>query len=174
MYDYLFKYQYSCLSSNYYILLSMSSWPFCIFALFTSLFLLSPHLTFSPSCLCCLTTHILPQSALLYPPQTGPVCQRSLAGRQWGVWASSGRVDACVRETLSHIPPAAGSTPAVRRGFASFSRPLRFLRSSGSYSFPARKQPFPCNCRAREGRGARERGEGLRSESRAWYSNPCA
>lgn len=52
-------------------------------------------------------------------------------------------VDACVRETLSHIPPAAGSRPGLRRGFVSFSRPLRFLRSSGSYSFPARKQPSP-------------------------------
>lgn len=97
--------------------------------------------------LCCQTFHILPRSAPLYPPQMGPVRQRLLAGRRWGVWASSGRVDACVRETLSHIPPAAGSAPAVGRGFASFSRPLRFLSSSGSYSFPARKQPFPCNCR---------------------------
>lgn len=97
------------------------------------------------------------------PPQMGPVRQRLLAGRRWGVWASSGRVDACVREPLSHIPPAAGSAPAVGRGFASFSRPLRFLSSSGSYSFPARKQPFPCNCR----RG-RER-----EKEREWEKEGC-
>lgn len=48
-------------------------------------------------------------------------------------------------------------------GFTSFSRPLRFLRSSGSYSFPARKQPSPATAGGGWG-GARvwggERGEG--------------
>lgn len=37
--------------------------------------------------------------------------------------------------------PAPPGSPPPRRGFAPFSRPLRFLSSSGSYSFPARKQP---------------------------------
>lgn len=68
---------------------------------------------------------------------------RRQAGRQAGSQSGGvveGRgVDACVREALSHIPPAAGSRPGLwRGGFASFSRPLKFLRSSGSYSFPAR------------------------------------
>lgn len=88
-------------------------------------------------------------------------------------------VDACVRETLSHIPPAAGSRPGLRRGFVSFSRPLRFLRSSGSYSFPARKQPSPATAGGGglEGNGAERRGSRtvwLQNESRAQYSKPWA
>lgn len=43
-------------------------------------------------------------------------------------------------------------------GFASFSRPLRFLRSSGSYSFPARKQPSPATAEVGVGGGGEEEG----------------
>lgn len=42
---------------------------------------------------------------------------------------------------LSLPPSPPPGSPPPRRGFAPFSRPLRFLSSSGSYSFPARKQP---------------------------------
>lgn len=44
-------------------------------------------------------------------------------------------------------------------GFASFSRPLRFLRSSGSYSFPARKQPSPATAEGWGGVGVQREGE---------------
>lgn len=94
----------------------------------------------------------------VYFQAQGPAPRQT--GSQSGGVVEGREVDACVRETLSHIPPAAGSRPGLRRGFVSFSRPLRFLRSSGSYSFPARKQPSP----ATAGRWGGYKGMGRRGE----------
>lgn len=100
---------------------------------------LSPSSAFLPSCLDALFSNSMAVTQSI--SRLGAQCRGRRAGSQSGGVVEGSEVDACVRETLSHIPPVAGSRPGLRRGFASFSRPLRFLRSSGSYSFPARKQP---------------------------------
>lgn len=67
-------------------------------------------------------------------------------GRRWAAApAGSGGRSGFVcrgRAPSPSLPPSPPpGSPPPRRGFAPFSRPLRFLSSSGSYSFPARKQP---------------------------------
>lgn len=57
----------------------------------------------------------------------------------WRLPAAGAGAGSCAAGALPpSLPPG---SPPPRRGFAPFSRPLRFLSSSGSYSFPARKQP---------------------------------
>lgn len=137
---------------------------------------LSPSSAFLASCLDALFSNSMAVTQSI--SRLGAQCRGRRAGSQSGGVVEGSEVDACVRETLSHIPPAAGSRPGLRRGFASFSRPLRFLRSSGSYSFPARKQPSSATAgRGVQGNGAERRGSRtvwLQNESRAQYSKPWA
>lgn len=90
-----------------------------------------------------------PTRPLSTPPSPrrprGLVCQRFQAGEQELIRVS---------ERRSPTFPGWLAASRLRRGFASFSRPLRFLSSSGSYSFPARKQPSLATAGgARGGRG---------------------
>lgn len=95
-------------------------------------------------------------------------------------WRAEGLMRVSERRSPT-FPRRLAASRACGGGFASFSRPLRFLRSSGSYSFPARKQPSPATARGGwGGRGGRcckgmgGRGVWLQNESRAWYSKPWA
>lgn len=113
-----------------------------------------------------------------------PVCQsisrlsaqrrgrQSVSQAVW--WRAEGLMRVSERRSPT-FPRRLAAGRACGGGFASFSRPLRFLRSSGSYSFPARNQPSPAT--AGGGgmkRGGRGRGVWLRNEPRAWYSKPWA
>lgn len=75
-------------------------------------------------------------------------------------------VDACVREALSHIPPAAGSRPGLRRGVRLFLTTSQVPALIWELFISCQKTAFPCNCRRGGvgGGGARgwggEEGEG--------------
>lgn len=87
----------------------------------------------------------VPPQGRVSPRRAGGVRPRAagLRSRRLPAGAGTARVrrrQRRQRRAPSRAPHTAGSPPP-RRGFAPFSRPLRFLSSSGSYSFPARKQP---------------------------------
>lgn len=64
-------------------------------------------------------------------------------------------VDACVREALSHIPPAAGSRPGLRRGVRLFLTTSQVPALIWELFISCQKTAFPCNCR-RGGEGGGE------------------
>lgn len=66
--------------------------------------------------------------------------RQSVSQAVW--WRAEGLMRVSERRSPT-FPRRLAAGRACGGGFASFSRPLRFLRSSGSYSFPARKQPSP-------------------------------
>lgn len=81
--------------------------------------------------------------------------RQSVSQAVW--WRAKGLMRVSERRSPT-FPRRLAAGRACGGGFASFSRPLRFLRSSGSYSFPARKQPSPAT--AGGGRGGGGEGEG--------------
>lgn len=112
-------------------------------------------------------------SAFLFPAWLSggnPVCQsisrlsaqrrgrQSVSHAVW--WRAEGLMRVSERRSPT-FPWRLAAGRACGGGFTSFSRPLRFLRSSGSYSFPARKQPSPATAGGGGERGwGGERGEG--------------
>lgn len=77
------------------------------------------------------------------PRRAGGVRRRAAGVRPRRLPAGAG-AGSCAGGSGGALPPALPTppgSPPSRRGFAPFSRPLRFLSSSGGYSFPARKQP---------------------------------
>lgn len=120
-------------------------------------------------------------SAFLFPAWLSggnPVCQsisrlsaqrrgrQSVSHAVW--WRAEGLMRVSERRSPT-FPWRLAAGRACGGGFTSFSRPLRFLRSSGSYSFPARKQPSPATAGGGRG-GERERvgwGEGGKERSLA-------
>lgn len=76
----------------------------------------------------------------VYFQAQGPVPRQAVSQAVW--WRAEGLMRVSERRSPT-FPRRLAAGRACRGGFASFSRPLRFLRSSGSYSFPARKQPSP-------------------------------
>lgn len=108
-------------------------------------------------------------------PGSGPSAEaggQAVSQAVW--WRAEGLMRVSERRSPT-FPRRLAASRACGGGFASFSRPLRFLRSSGSYSFPARKQPSLAT--AGEGGGCKGTGKKrggrrvwLQCESRAWYS----
>lgn len=142
----------------------------------------------------CLSIHILihfrlhgsntspppPSSAFLFPAWLSggnSVCQsisrlsaqrrgrQSVSHAVW--WRAEGLMRVSERRSPT-FPWRLAAGRACGGGFTSFSRPLRFLRSSGSYSFPARKQPSPAT--AGGGWGVREGGVGRGGKERSLAS----
>lgn len=72
--------------------------------------------------------------------------RQSVSQAVW--WRAEGLMRVSERRSPT-FPRRLAASRACGGGFASFSRPLRFLRSSGSYSFPARKQPSPATAGGR-------------------------
>lgn len=86
----------------------------------------------------------------VYFQARGPVLRQ--AGRQSVRRCGEGRgVDACVREALSHIPPAAGSKPGLRRGVRLFLTTSQVPALIWELFISCQKTAFPCNCRRRRG-----------------------
>lgn len=105
---------------------------------------LSPLPSFPFPCLAALLpgSAVVTQSVSLFPgsaPSTEASSQ-SVSQAVW--WRAEGLMRVSERRSPT-FPWRLAAGRACGGGFASFSRPLRFLRSSGSYSFPARKQPSP-------------------------------
>lgn len=131
--------------------------------------------------LCCLARWRLPCLSVYFQAQ-GPA-PRQAVSQSGGVVEGKG-VDACVREALSHIPPAAGSRPGLRRGVRLFLTTSQVPALIWELFISCQKTAFPCNCRRRDGGegGAKglgggrrgRRGVWLQNESRAWYSKPWA
>lgn len=82
------------------------------------------------------------------------------AGRQSGGVVEGRGVDACVREALSHIPPAAGSKPGLRRGVRLFLTTSQVPALIWELFISCQKTAFPCNCKKEEGGGGRAEGAG--------------
>lgn len=110
------------------------------------------------------------------PPSDGP-CASALAGRQAVECLGKQRESWCVcqRDALPHSPggwQCAGCGKGVRLFLTTSQVPQliwELFISCQKTAFPLQLQE-----RAREGKGARMGERGLHSESRAWYSNPCA
>lgn len=105
----------------------------------------------------------------------GPALRQ--AGRQAGGVVEGRGVDACVREALSHIPPAAGSKPGLRRGVRLFLTTSQVPALIWELFISCQKTAFPCNCKRRKGVEGEQKGLGgrtvwLQNKSRAWYSKP--
>lgn len=81
-------------------------------------------------------------------PGSGPSTE---AGSQSGGVVEGRGVDACVREALSHIPPAAGSRPGLRRGVRLFLTTSQVPALIWELFISCQKTAFPCNCRRRGG-----------------------
>lgn len=99
----------------------------------------SPAFLFPAWQLCCLALWWLPSLSVYFQAQ-GPAPRQAVSQAVW--WRAEGLMRVSERRSPT-FPRRLAAGRACGGGFASFSRPLRFLRSSGSYSFPARKQPSP-------------------------------
>lgn len=75
---------------------------------------------------------------------------RQAVSQSGGVVEGRG-VDACVREALSHIPPAAGSKPGLRRGVRLFLTTSQVPALIWELFISCQKTAFPCNCRRKGG-----------------------
>lgn len=85
-------------------------------------------------------------------PGPGPSVEAGRqAGSQSGGVVKGRGVDACVREALSHIPPAAGSRPGLWRGVRLFLTTSQVPALIWELFISCQKTAFPCNCRRREG-----------------------
>lgn len=105
---------------------------------------------------CCLARWRLPCLSVYFQAQ-GPA-PRQAVSQSGGVVEGRG-VDACVREALSHIPPAAGSRPGLRRGVRIFLTTSQVPALIWELFISCQKTAFPCNCRRREGGARGWRGE---------------
>lgn len=129
-----------------------------------------PQLSFpQPDCSAACTGGSYP----VYFQALGPALRQAVSQAVW--CRAEGLMRVSERRSPT-FPRRLAAGRACGGGFASFSRPLRFLRSSGSYSFPARKQPSPATAElgGLRGRGGGSRGVWLQNESKARYSKPWA
>lgn len=93
---------------------------------------------------CCLALWRLPCLSVYFQAQSPAL--RQAVSQSGGVVEGRG-VDACVREALSHIPPAAGSKPGLRRGVRLFLTTSQVPALIWELFISCQKTAFPCNCR---------------------------